>query len=215
MSGRFLKVQAFVVGLTVSIAMLLFAAQRRDSGVVLQYRAVIDLTGTGTTTVANGSSQSAAMIAPAKLGGSWTLETIPTNHLVAPLAVIEAEHKNFSGSESLVTMDDVAEYERLHGAIPQRAVVLISSVKENVTPSLNDDALHFLAQARNIVGVGSASSQTVSLNENTYLAENDIYELSNVANVSLVPKSGAIVIVAPQKTAGASEAPVRLMAIVR
>lgn len=215
MSYRLLKVQIFVVASTLSLAILLFATQWHESGVLPQYRAVIDLTRPGAPTNGLNSPQNTWMTAPAKSGGVWTLDAIPAARLIAPLAVIEAKRKNFPDSESLVTMDDVADYERIYGAIPQGAVVLFDSAKGNLVPFLNRDAVHFLVQARSIVGIGSANTQVVSRDENTYLAQNGIYELGNVANLSLVPHVGAVIVAAPQKIPGTSQGPVRLMAMVK
>ena len=111
-------------------------------------------------------------------------------------------------------MNDVADYERDHGAVPQGALVLLTSKKER-TPQFSEDALHFLVEARNIVGIGNAGTEVASSTEDRYLATKGIYELENVANLSLVPRSGVIAIAAPEKINGASEGPVRLMALVR
>jgi kynurenine formamidase len=207
MSFRFLKVQLFVVASTLSIAILLFAAQRRDIGAP-QFRSIIDLTGAN-------SSQSTLLVAPAKVGGVWTVDSLPSLRLVAPLAIIRAEHKNFPDSESLVTMDDVASFERTHGPIAQGAIVLVTSDHAGATPIIHNDALHFLIEARNVVGIGNAGTQVVSADQNSYLAAKGIYQLENVANLSLLPHSGAIAVAAPQKIPGASESPVRLMALVK
>jgi kynurenine formamidase len=214
MSCRILKVQTFVVGATLSVAMLLFAAQHRDVGTRPQFRAVIDLSQSDRP-AAGMVSGNTKLIAPAGMGGAWTLDSLPTTRLIAPLAVLEAERKNFPDSESLVTMDDVAGYERAHGAISQGAIILLVSSNKNVTPLFSRDALHFLIEARNVVGIGSAGTQIVSADENSYLARRGIYELENVANLSLVPRSGVIAVAAPQKISGAVEGPVRLMALVR
>lgn len=205
MNFRLLKIQGFVVLATLSIAMLLFAAQHRDLGVGPQFRAVIDLSHSRTT----------MLVAPAKMGGAWTLDSLPPARLIAQLAVIEAQHKNFPDSESLVTMDDVATYERTHGAVSQGAIILLTSRKTDVAPIFDRDALHFLVEARNVVGIGGAGTQIVSSDENSYLARKGIYELENVANVSLVAQSGVIAIAAPEKIDGAVEGPVRLMALVK
>lgn len=207
MSFRFLKVQLFVVASTLCIAMLLFAAQRRDVGSP-QFRSIIDLTGASST-------QSTLLVAPAKVGGAWTVDSLPSLRLVAPLTIIQAEHKNFPDSESLVTMDDVASFERMHGAIAQGAIVLVTSDGTGATPIIHSDALHFLIEARNVVGIGNAGTQVVSADQNSYLAAKGIYQLENVANLSLLPHSGAIAVAAPQKIRGASESPVRLMALVK
>jgi kynurenine formamidase len=131
------------------------------------------------------------------------------------LAIIRAEHKNFPDSESLVTMDDVASFERMHGAIAQGAIVLVTSNHAGATPIIHGDALHFLIEARNVVGIGNTGTQVVSADQNSYLATKGIYQLENVANLSVLPRSGAIAVAAPQKIPGASESPVRLMVLVK
>ena len=205
MSYRFLKVQTFVVAAALSITMLLFAAQHHTFAPEPEYRAVVDLSHSRTT----------MLIAPAKLGGGWTVDALPPSRLIAPLAVIEAQHKNFPDLESLVTMDDVASYEPTHGAVSQGAIILLTSKRKNATPVFDHDALHFLVEARSVVGIGSAGTQVASADENSYLANKGIYELESVANVSFVPATGVIAIAAPQKIDGAVEGPVRLMALVR
>jgi len=213
MNFRLLKIQAFVVAATLSIALLLFAAQNRNIGTGPQFRAVVDLTAS-TELKVDLNSRNTILVAPAKIGGVWTVDTLPATRLVAPLAVIEAQHKNFPDSESLVTMNDVADYERDHGAVPQGALVLLTSKKEQ-TPRFSEDALHFLVEARNIVGIGNSGIDVAPPTQDRYLANKGIYELENVANLSLIPRSGGIAIAAPEKIVGASEGPVRLMALVR
>jgi len=211
MSFRFLRVQAFVIASTLSIAMLLFAAQRRDDKQVPQFRSVVDLSASALDSTSPGT----VLISPAKVWVAWTVDSLPALRLVAPLAIIQAERKNFPDSELLLTMDDIASYERLHGAVSQGSIVLATTGQEGKAPVFNDDALHFLIEARNVVGVGGAGTQVVSPEQNSYLGKKGIYQLENVANVSLIPRSGAIAIAAPQKIPGASESPVRLMALVK
>ena len=214
MSFRLLRVQVFVVAAVLSIAMLLFAARRHDSGAAPQYRTVIDLTASIAADRQNSSAQT-TLVSPAALGGAWNLESLPSTRLIAPLAVIEAEHKNFPNSESLITMDDLATYERLHGAVPQGAMILLASAESGINPVLNHDALHYLGEARNVVAIGGTGTELVSPDEKSYLAQKGIYELENISNVALVPRSNAIGVAAPEKIAGASEGPVRLMALVK
>ena len=214
MSCRFLRVQIFVVAAVLSIAMLLFAATRHESAAGPQYRTVIDLTSSISPDSVSPAGQT-TLVSPAELGGAWNLETLPSARLIAPVAVIEAQHKNFPDSESLVTMDDVAAYERLHGAVPQGSIVFLSSTRKDAHPVLHDDALHFLAEARDIVAIGGAGTQLASADQSSYLATKGIYELENVSNLSLVPRSGVVGVAAPEKIAGAKEGPVRLMALVK
>jgi kynurenine formamidase len=214
MNFRLLKIQASVVAAAFCITMLLFAAQKHNIGTGPQFRAVVDLTASTSMKLDLSASRNTILVAPARMGGVWTVDTLPATRLVAPLAVIEAQHKNFPDSESLVTMNDVADYERDHGAVPQGAIVLLTSKKQSM-PQFSQDALHFLVEARNIVGIGNAGTTVASIGESSYLANKGIYELENVANLSLVPPSGVIAIAAPEKINGAGEGPVRLMALVR
>jgi kynurenine formamidase len=211
MSGRFLKVQLFVVGTTLSIAMLLFAAQRREAVQAPQFRSVIDLTQ---PQLAN-PLQNTVLVAPSSAGGAWTVDSLPPARLVGPLALIRAQHKNFPSSESLVTMDDVAAYESTYGAIPQGAVVLVDSQRADTAPIVCGDALRFLVEARNIVALGNAGTEVVGPSDDAYVARNGIYQLRNVTNLSILPRSGPIAMVAPQKLPDESEAPVRFMALLK
>lgn len=195
--------------------MLLFAATHRENAARPQYKTVIDLSTSVPASSGTIIIPQTMLVSPAEFGGAWNLETLPSVRLIAPVAVIEAQHKNFPDSESLVTMDDVANYERLHGAVPQGSMILLASSKLTSTPVLNHDALHFLAEARNIVAIGGAGTQLTSADENAYLAKKGMYELENVSNLSVVPRSGVIGVAAPEKIAGATEGPVRLMALVK
>jgi kynurenine formamidase len=214
MSCRFLRVQVFVVAAVLSIAMLLFAATHRENAAGPQYKTVIDLSAS-ILARSQATLSETTIVSPAEFGGAWNLESLPSTRLIAPVAVIEAQHKNFPDSESLVTMDDVANYERLHGAVAQGSMILLASSQQSFAPVLNHDALHFLAEARNIIAIGGAGTQLTATDENAYLAKKGIYELENVSNLSLVPRSGVVGVAAPQKLAGATEGPVRLMALVK
>jgi len=194
--------------------MLLFAATHRENAAGPQYKTVIDLSAS-ILARSQATLSETTIVSPAEFGGAWNLESLPSTRLIAPVAVIEAQHKNFPDSESLVTMDDVANYERLHGAVAQGSMILLASSQQSFAPVLNHDALHFLAEARNIIAIGGAGTQLTATDENAYLAKKGIYELENVSNLSLVPRSGVVGVAAPQKLAGATEGPVRLMALVK
>jgi len=202
------------VAAVLSITMLLLAATHHDTGAAPQYRTVIDLSASVSANPQHRVAQT-TLVSPAELGGAWNLETLPSTRLIAPLAVIEAKHKSFPDSESLITMDDVATYERLHGAVPQGAMILLASAKPGTDPVLNHDALHFLTEARNVVAIGGAGTELVSPDEDSYLAQKGIYELESIRNLAVVPRSNAVGIAAPEKIAGANEGPVRLMALVK
>jgi kynurenine formamidase len=212
MSCRFLRVQFVVVAAVLSIAMLLFAAHRHDSEANPQFRTVIDLDGAAAP---QQTPPETTFVSPAKMGGAWNVASLPPSRLIAPVAVIEADRKNFPDSESLVTMDDVATFERVHGPVPQGAVILLSSRNASAIPVIDHDALHFLVEARNVVGLGNAGTHLTAVNEDSYLAKKGIYELENVGNLTILPRSGAIAVAAPEKIAGATEATARLMALVK
>ena len=87
MNFRLLKIQAFVVAATLSIALLLFAAQNHKIHTGAEFRAVVDLTASTSLRV-DLNSRNTILVAPAKIGGVWTVDTLPTTRLVAPLAAL-------------------------------------------------------------------------------------------------------------------------------
>ncbi len=169
--------------------------------------------------------------------GMWTVDQIPTERLVRPLAVIDVSRKAQRNADYLLTVDDIAAWEDQHGHIPQGAVVVMrtgwgerwnnakafrNADKQGVLhfPGFSLEAAKFLVDARYVVGIGT---DTMSVDAGTstdyqvhqYCATRSVYHLENVANLEVTPEAGATLIVAPAKFENGSGAPTRLLAMLK
>ncbi len=169
--------------------------------------------------------------------GRWTVDQIPPERLIGPLVVLDVSHKANSSPDYLVSLDDVALWEQVNGHVPPGAVVIArtgwSARWETPQQYRNPDpkgtlhfpgwsleAVRFLAEARNIFGLGI---DTLSVDPgpskdfpvHKYGASRGIYNLENVANLARAPEAGAIALVAPIDLKGGSGGPTRVMALVR
>jgi kynurenine formamidase len=177
------------------------------------------------------------MDAPAHFArGTWTVDQIPAERLMRPLVVLDVSAKAQSNPDYRISVEDVANWERDNGQVPQGAVVLArtgwasrwNSMKDfrNADakgvphfPGYAQETARFLVEGRNIVGLGI---DTLSVDYGPskdypvhhYCALKSVYHLENVANLSQAPEAGATVVVAPVKLEGGSGAPVRVLALV-
>jgi kynurenine formamidase len=167
----------------------------------------------------------------------WTVEQIPAERLVRPLAVLNVRAKALHDPNYAVSVQDVADWERQHGEIPRGAVVMAytgwekywgsqaryrNQQPDGLThyPGFALEAAEFLVNARDVVGLG-IDTMSVDIGATTtypvhqFTSRAGLYHLENVAGLSLAPPTGATVVVAPLKLGDGSGAPVRLMALVR
>jgi kynurenine formamidase len=169
--------------------------------------------------------------------GGWTVDRIPAERLVAPVVVIDVRAKVQRDPDYRVSMEDVAEWENTNGQIAQATVVMAytgwdsrwdSEAKYRNAdakgvmhfPGYSMDAAKFLVEARGVVGLGIDTlsidyGQSTNFEVHRNTLAHGLYHLENVANLELVPPTGAIAVVAPMKLEGGSGGPVRLMALVR
>ena len=169
--------------------------------------------------------------------GAWTVDQIPASHLVAPLVVIDVRAQVAKNVDYRVTQDDVAAWEKLHGQIPEGAVVMAWTGWDSRWGSMKDyrnaDAMgmmHFpgfsletaelLVEGRHVVGLGI---DTLSIDygpshdypAHQFTLAQNVYQLENVTNLGAVPPVGATLVVGAAKLEGGSGGPVRLLALVR
>ncbi|HEY1264346.1 MAG TPA: cyclase family protein [Terriglobales bacterium] len=263
-----MKLHTFVIGCALSLALLLFAQQRRTNAVpATVFRDVVDLTHPinanvptydlaehadyrvrTTATIEKNKYFARTFSLPEHYGthldapahfarGMWTVDQIPAERLVAPLAVIDVSGKVKENSDYRVSVEDIANWEKVHGHIPDYAVVMVktgwesrwNSAKQYRNadakgtmhfPGYSEDAAKFLIGARNTLGLGIDTlsvdygpSQDFPVHQ--FSLAHSVYHLENVANLDRVPASGGIVVVAPIKLQGGSGGPVRILALVR
>src|SRR5262249_15712302 len=166
--------------------------------------------------------------------GLWTVDQIPAERLRAALAVLDVRSKAEQNADYQISIDDISEYEKANGQIPQGAVVIArtgwesrwnSSVRYRNAdargtlhfPGYSLEAARFLVEGRNVIGLGI---DTLSIDYgpskdfpvHKYTLSHSLYHLENVGNLGVVPPTGSTVVVAPIKLEGGSGGPVRVLA---
>lgn len=169
--------------------------------------------------------------------GLWTVDQIPPERLIAPVVMLDLSAKAKTNPDYQLSVEDIADWEKVHGHIPQNAVVLLKTGWDSRWNSCKDfrnadakgvmhfpgyslDAARFLVEARSVLGLGI---DTLSIDYgpspdfpvHQYTMAHSVYHLENVANLDRVPATDAVVIVAPMKLEGGSGGPVRILALLR
>jgi kynurenine formamidase len=262
---KIMRIQTFVTGCSLALALFLFAQRHGSVTLPSGFHAVIDLThevGPKTPgfdpsevfrakivntiekdkyfgrTISLPEHFGTHIDAPAHFAkGLWTVDQIPAERLVAPLVVLDVRSQLNGNADYLVSVEDIARWEKVNGHIPQGSVVVVrtgwasrwNSGKDyrNLDskgvlhfPGYSLDTAKFLIEARNVIGLGidtlsvdTGSSQDFPVHQ--YSLAHSVYHLENVANLEHVPPAGVVVVVAPMKLEGGSGGPVRILALVR
>ncbi len=146
-----MRVQTFVIGSVLALALFLFAQQRPGATQPGGFREVVDLTHSLPTHGSDLAAKSAyrlravamtesslsssslpasdefatRMDAPARLvQGSWTVDQIPAGRLIAPLVVLDVSASVKSNPDYEISVADIARWEYTNGQIPLGAVVM-------------------------------------------------------------------------------------------
>ena len=164
-------------------------------------------------------------------------DTIPARRFIGPACVIDVEQDVARNADFLVTPDRIAQWERSHGRIPKGAWVLLRtgwskrqdpSEFLNVSPDgphspgFDAAASRFLAQERDVLGVGVETIGTDAGQAGTFdppFPNHNImhgagkFGLASLCNLDRLPPTGAVVIAAPLKIVNGSGSPLRVLAI--
>jgi kynurenine formamidase len=164
-----------------------------------------------------------------------SLEQLPVDSLVVPLVVIDVSSRAASDPDTSVTVADIEAWERKHERIPENAGVMmfsgwesrIKSAKSFVNaeasgamhfPGFSPEAVAFLAQSRQVSGIGVDTLSLDPGRDVTYASHKawlatGKWGVELVANLGHVPPVGATVFVGASKVKGATGGPVRLIAV--
>lgn len=226
--------RTFSIGWILALTVILFAQRRPAEPRGFAFRQVIDLTHKAALNVEgehlNAFAFSTRMDAPIHdENGRWAAEAVSSDHLVAPLVVLDVRDRATANPNYEITLEDIARWERAHGHVPPGAIVVSwtgwrrpAEIPKQPLPnvSFSRDAAEFLVRARMIYALGtdapsvdSASASDMPIRR--YLGENHVYSLANVANVEEAPPTGAVLMVGPTIIQNAAGAPVKLLALVR
>lgn len=169
--------------------------------------------------------------------GAWTVEQIPAERLVRQLVVVDVREQARNNPDYEVTVEDIAAWESAQGAIPWGAVVMAftgwderwksqkdfrNEQADRLThyPGFSLAAAKFLVKTRQVVGLGIDTMSvdigaTESYPVHVFTSRENVYHVENVANLALVPATGATVVVAPIKLENGSGGPARVLALVK
>ncbi|MDC0682817.1 cyclase family protein [Sorangium atrum] len=169
--------------------------------------------------------------------GKTTADAVPLSRLVGPAVVVDVSAAAARDSDYLVNLADIEAFERAHGAIEPRTIVLIRTGWGARWPDkkryLGDDrpghaeALHFpgigedAARALVARNVGAVGIDTASIDNgpskdfitHRVLLGADIPAFENVASMESLPPRGALVIALPMKIRAGSGGPLRIVAV--
>jgi kynurenine formamidase len=170
--------------------------------------------------------------------GKATVDEILLGRLIAPAMLIDITAACAQNRDYELRIEDITEWERIHGRIPDGAAVLVrtgwskywpdkkqylgSDVPGDVShlhfPGISQNAAEFLAGMRKIYGVGIDTASLDPGTSKTFMAHRilagaRIYGLENVANLDKVPAAGATLIALPMKIRGGTGGPTRIIAI--
>ena len=170
------------------------------------------------------------------VAGAVSADRIPVDRLIAPLVVISLADRAAKDADTLVSVEDLRQWEKRYGRVPAGAFVAMHSgwgaraastekflnrdAKGTMhAPGFSEQAARFLVDERDISGVGV---DTLSLDAGAaqkFVAHVAIlgagkYGIELLANLGGVPASGATIIVGAPKHVGGTGGPARVLALV-
>lgn len=179
--------------------------------------------------------------APVHFGaGGKFIHEVPVDQLHGPGVVIDVTRQASANRDYLVSASDFLEWERLHGTIPDGAIVLLhtgfgkfwndkfaytgtlktgpEALPELHFPGLDPDAADWLVKNRkiNAIGLDTPSidyGQSTEFLTHRRLCAAGLTMYENLANLDQLPPSGAYIVALPMKIRGGSGAPLRIVAI--
>jgi kynurenine formamidase len=171
--------------------------------------------------------------------GLRTVDQIEPREFLLRLVVLDVHEKVARDPDYVVTLADVKEWERRHGAVPQGAFVALRTDWSRRWPDnaamLNADGkgtlhypgwskpvLQYLYEARHITASGHETTDTdpgVAVTHDDFALESYVlgtnhFQIELLANLDRVPESGALVMVMFPKPENGSGFPARVVAIV-
>ncbi len=159
--------------------------------------------------------------------GATSIANIPLDQLVSPCVVIDVSSK--SHESYTVTVEDIKQYEAMHGEITPNSFVIIHTgwskhwhdpdkYRNNIIfPAISSDAANYLLH-KNIVGLGVDTLSPDGANDgfpvHHLILGAGKYIIENIANADKLPPIGAFVIALPLKIEDGTESPMRLIAVI-
>jgi len=167
-----------------------------------------------------------------------TVDAVPLGAGIGPAAVVDVRAQAARDRDYRVSVDDLLGWEKMHGRLPEGAIVLMRSgwgkywpdkqrylgtatfgdTKNLHFPGFSQQAAEWLVRERRIdaIGVDTASidyGPSADFIVHQIILGANKPALENVANLDRLPESGATIIALPMKIAGGTGAPARIIAL--
>jgi kynurenine formamidase len=164
---------------------------------------------------------------------------IPLRHLVAPAVVIDKSAESAEDPDYVLTVEEVRAFESEHGPLPEGGWLLLrtgwdarahdeelflnAGSGKPQSPGLDTECARWLAEESPLLGVGvetvgidagAAAEFDPAFPAHYYLLGAGKYGLTQLANLEVLPPTGALLVVAPLKLAGGTGSPVRAFVLV-
>lgn len=167
-----------------------------------------------------------------------TLDRLPVRKLVGPACVIDMRREAEADEDFLLTREHVEEWEQHHGRIASGSWVLLRTdwskrqdakrflnMREDGphSPGFRCDSIQFLANERDVLGVGNETVGTDAGQAATFdppfpahyfMQGSGRFGLASLCNLDQLPPVGAVVIASPLKIVDGSGSPTRVLALV-
>lgn len=172
--------------------------------------------------------------------GRQTVDQIPLEKLIGNAVKIDVSTKGSTNKDYLVSVEDITNWEKVNGQIPDESIVLLQTgfgqfypdklkylgtdkrgddaVKDLHFPGLAPEAAEWLVKNRKIkaVGIDTASidyGQSTDFKTHVALMTQNVPAFENVANLDKLPAKNFQIIALPMKIKAGSGAPLRIIAI--
>ena len=170
--------------------------------------------------------------------GLRTVDQISVKEMILPLVVIDVHEKVAKNPDYTIAMEDIRDWEKRHGSIPEGSFVAMRTDWCKRWPSMeamqNKDAngiahypgwslevLKYLYEDRKVTASGHETTDTdpgVATSKDdysleTYILKQDHYQIELLTNLDEVPQTDALVVVAFPKPKDGSGFPARVFAI--
>jgi kynurenine formamidase len=180
--------------------------------------------------------------APVHFGaGRQTADQVPLERLIGPAILVDVSPQSAADRDYQVSVQDFEAWERLHGRIPDGAIVLLrtgfgrfwpdrerymgtaargpEAVAGLHFPGLHPEAARWLTKHRVVHAIGLDTpsidfGQSTQFQSHRILAEHDVPVFENLASLDDLPETGFSVIALPMKIEGGSGGPLRAVAVV-
>jgi kynurenine formamidase len=171
----------------------------------------------------------------------WTADQIPLDRMIGPAIVVDASRRAAGRRDYLVSVQDLRDWEREHGAIPDGAIVLLrtghsaywpdperylgtaergaAAVAKLHFPGLDPEAARWLVRERSIHAIGLDTPSIDAGPSTEFLAHRILLDANipvfeNVAALERLPARGFTVLALPMKIGGGSGGPLRIVALI-